>query len=490
MSSNQKQDSAAAALAIQEAEAAVLGAILVNQHVYFPVADFLSGDDFFLVRHRYIWEAVAALVARDDPANDIILLKTELKERGRLDDVGGIAYLVQLVNNTPTASHAEAYARLVKRAALRRQMLSVSEQFGKVAIDEGKTLEEVAAIAEKLVMDYVPDFTSRTVTMKQAMSDHMDMAETARDGDGAIGIPSWLPGLNDLIGGYEPEKLYILAGRPGHGKTSFAVREAVHMAKMLKTCVGFISLEMSTSQIVNDMVAMESQIPGRVIQMGLKGSQDWSRYVEAAERMSEWPIVIDDTPALTAEKLAIKAKRMHRQHGIKALFIDYMQLMDGSSKYAGNRVQEVSHISRTCKILAKELHIPVIALAQLSRDIEKRGKKSKRPVLADLRESGQIEQDADLVMFTWQEIRGSGEALPATIPTKLIVEKQRSGEVDDIDILFWGRYKKFITYDQEKALLSADEQQRQQRRQVYHASKQEAEALAATSTPHSAAGGA
>ncbi|MCA9913964.1 MAG: replicative DNA helicase, partial [Anaerolineae bacterium] len=397
---------------IIEAEEAVLGAIILNPSQYFAVSDRLLATDFYYLRHQYIYAAMQALVNADEPI-DYVTLVAKLKENNHLEVIGGGAYLTHLVNTTPTSIHAEAYGNLVIRMAIRRALMGGADEIKSGAKNEELSLDEVQALAERIILDLPMRSQSRMTTMKVAVSESMDMAEAAREGEGNIGIPSWLPELTDLIGGYERDKVYILAGRPGHGKTSFAMRELMNISGTLGLRVGLITLEMGRDQITNDLLAMESRLPGRLIQAGLKNPADWSRYVEVAGRVSQWPVVIDDTPEMTAETLKATALRMKRQYGIDILIVDYMQLMTGSSRYAGNRVQEVSHISRMCKVVAKELHIPVLALAQLSRDIEKRSKKSRRPVLADLRESGQIEQDADVVMFVWQPIRGTGDTLPA-----------------------------------------------------------------------------
>lgn len=370
----------------QEAEEATIGAILINPVAYFGVASFLQADDFFLLRHRYIWQALQRLSEREEPVEYLTLIE-ELRDIGKLDEIGGPAYITQLMNSTPTSVHAEVYARLVERAATRRRLISASDQIKALALNEEITIEEVIADSEAKLFDVTErQLTKELIPMREAISAYYDRIEhLMRYQDEALGLPSGFKDLDKLLGGLQKSDLLIFAGRPGMGKTSFMLSAAVNMAR-LGARIAVFSMEMGVEQIVQRLVSMEAGINSQNLRSGQLTTQEWSRFVHAAGNLSSFRLFIDDTPAMNPIQMRTKCHRLAREHGLDLVIVDYMQLMNAGGAYANNRVQEISYISRAMKEMARELNVPVLSAAQLSRAVEQR--QDKRPQLSDLRESG------------------------------------------------------------------------------------------------------
>jgi replicative DNA helicase len=370
----------------QEAEEAVLGAIMINPESFLAVASFLNADDFFILRHGYIWEAMARIVERSDRL-DTLTVQEELRAHGRLNDIGGPAYLMQLINNTPTSVHAEVYGRLVERAALRRRLLTAADEIKSLAMDETLTTENVTTEAESRLFRVTERNLRRDIVpMREAVIDYYDKVEhLIQHQDEPLGLPTGFRDLNELLGGLQRSDLLIFAGRPGMGKTSFLLSVALNAAN-IGARIAIFTMEMGTEQIIQRFISMDTGINTQKLRLGQLTPQEWQRFVQSSGRLGNLRIWIDDTPAMTPLQLRTKCRRLAHEFGLDLVVLDYIQLMNAGSGYENNRVQEISYISRNLKEMARELNVPLFTAAQLSRAVEQR--QDKRPQLSDLRESG------------------------------------------------------------------------------------------------------
>ncbi|MEZ4669086.1 MAG: replicative DNA helicase [Anaerolineae bacterium] len=425
----------------QEAEEATIGAILVNPVTYFAVASFLNTDDFFILRHRYIWEALTRLHERGEPI-DYLTVTQELKDTQRLTEIGGAAYLTQLINSTPTSVHAEVYGRLVESFATRRRLLAASDEIKALALNGEMTLDQVIADSEAKLFDVTEQrLTRQLIPMRDAVRQYWDHVEfLMHNRNAAFGIPSGFTDLDKLLGGFQKSDLIVFAGRPGMGKTSFMLSAAINMAR-LGTRIAIFSLEMGVEQIVQRFFSMESAIDSQSLRIGQLGQQEWARFVNVAGNLDKFPIFIDDSASLNPLELRTKCLRLAREFGIDMIIVDYLQLMNAGGTYENNRVQEISYISRSLKELARELNVPLLSAAQLSRAVEQR--QDKRPQLSDLRESGAIEQDADVVMFLYRD-DVYNEATEFPNIADIIVAKHRNGPTDTVSMWFEKSLTKFM----------------------------------------------
>ncbi len=425
----------------QEAEEAVIGAVLINPNSFLTVASFLKQEDFFLLRHSYIWQAMTQLHDRRE-AIDTITLPQELQGMGYLNEIGGPAYLMQLMANTPTSVHAEFYGRIVERTAIRRRLMATADEIRALATQEDLTVEKVVGEAEAKLFSVTQRQTRNDfVTMNEAVHDYFDRIEHLMQSDqSAMGTPSGYRDLDALLGGFQRSDLLIFAGRPGMGKTSFMLSTAVNMAR-LNVRVAIFTMEMGVDQLTQRMISMETGISTQKLRRGELNQQEYTRFVEAAGRVSRFPIFIDDTPALNPMQMRTKCRRLRHEFGIDIIFVDYLQLMNAGGNYQNNRVQEISFISRALKELARELNVPVFSAAQLSRAVEQR--QDKRPVLSDLRESGSIEQDADIVMFLYRD-SVYNEATEFPNQADVLVAKHRNGPTGVISLYFEQSLTKFL----------------------------------------------
>jgi replicative DNA helicase len=326
----------------QEAEEATLGAVLVNPDSYYGLAAFLKEDDFYLLRHRLIWQALDRLAGRSQPI-DYLTLVQELRDLNTLNDIGGPAYLTQLINNTPTSVHAEVYGRIVEGAATRRRLIAAADQIKSVAGMQDLTVQEVIAQSEARLFDVTErQLTRELIPMREAMNMYYERIEGLMyNREGALGVPSGFKDLDKLLGGLQKSDLLLFAGRPGMGKTSFMLSAAVNMAR-LGARIAIFSMEMGIDQIVQRLVSMEAAINSQSLRLGQLTQQEWSRFVQAAGNMSNFRIFIDDTAALNPMQLRTKCLRMAREHGIDLIVVDYVQLMNSGGVYENNRVQEIS----------------------------------------------------------------------------------------------------------------------------------------------------
>jgi replicative DNA helicase len=423
-----------------EAEEAVLGCVLINPDAYFEVAAFLRPDDFYLHKNRWVWDAFVSLHEQRLPI-DIITVSEELERHSQLAETGGAAYLTQLINAVPTSLHAEAYGRLVEREALRRRLLDAATLVAKLAYEEGRDIGEVVNDAEAAMFAVSERRLAKELApIKEAISEYYDRIKYLFEHrDELMGVPTGFIDLDKLLGGLQQSDLLIIAGRPGSGKTGLMLNVAKNAAMIYKKHVAVFSLEMSNDQLVQRLIAQETGIDSQRLRLGDIHDNEWPLFVQAANVLSEAQIFLDDTPALTPNQLRSKCRRLDQEYGLDLIIVDYLQLMQGDGRNE-NRVQEVSSISRGLKQLARELNVPVLAGAQLSRAVEQR--QDKRPVLSDLRESGSLEQDSDIVMFIHRPDMYNNDSAKTNI-ADIIVAKHRNGPTADIQLVFRGALTKF-----------------------------------------------
>lgn len=376
----------------QEAEEAVIGAVLINPDSFVNVASFLKSDDFYFLRHNYIWQAFERLNERSDII-DYLTVAEELDHMQLLDEIGGRPYLTKLVNSTPTSLYAEVYGRLVERAAIRRKLLLAADEIKKLAFDEEMPVDTVLSEAETKLFNISDSQMKREfVPMWQAISEYYDRIEhLLQNRHESLGVPSGFNDLDQLLGGFQKSDLIVFAGRPGMGKTSFMLTAAINAARV-GARIAIFTMEMGVEQLIQRMIAMESGINMQKLRLANLTAMEQARFTEVVGRIANFNIFIDDTPALSPIQIRTKCHRLAHEHGLDMIMIDYMQLMNGGSGYVNNRVQEISYISRSLKELARELNVPLFSAAQLSRAVEQR--QDKRPVLSDLRESGCLTGDS------------------------------------------------------------------------------------------------
>ncbi len=371
-----------------EAEEAVLGCVLINPEAYFEVAPILRPDDFYLHKHRWIWDAFVGLHDQRLPI-DIITVAEELERHNQLGEVGGSAYLTRLINSVPTSLHAEAYGRLVEQEALRRRLLEAATQVAKLAYAEGRDIAQVVNEAEAAIFAVSERRLNKELApIKEAISQYYDRIKYLFEHqDEMLGVPTGFIDIDKLLGGLQQSDLLIIAGRPGSGKTGFMLNVAKNAALTYRKHVAVFSLEMSNDQLVQRLISQETGIDSQRLCLADIHDHEWPLFVQAANVLSDTPIFLDDTPALTPNQLRSKCRRLDQEYGLDLIIVDYLQLMQSEGR-SENRVQEVSSISRSLKQLARELNVPVLAGAQLSRAVEMRA--DKRPVLSDLRGIGQF----------------------------------------------------------------------------------------------------
>lgn len=427
----------------REAEEAVLGSVLINPEAYYDVAQFLQAEDFYIHRNRWVWEAFQTLHERRSPI-DFLTVSQELDQRGRLAEIGGGAYLTSLSNQVPTSLHAEAYGHIIEETALRRRMLSAANEVAKYATDQTLSIDTVIDEAEKSVFGISERRARRDVqTIKSAISEYYNRLDTLQGHDEAIyGVPTGLDDLDKLLGGMQRSDLLIVAGRPGMGKTGFLLTAAKSAAQKHGKHVAIFSMEMSNEQLVQRMLAQETGIDTQRLRTGRLNEDEWPLLLQAMDVLSNTHIFLDDTPGITPLQMRTKCRRLHMEYGLDLVLVDYIQLMSGDTRN-DNRVQEVSYISRNLKLMARELNVPVLAAAQLSRAVEQRT--DKKPVLSDLRESGSLEQDADVVMFIHRPYGTDVNQNPRANITEIIVGKHRNGPTHaGIEIIFLSNLTRFV----------------------------------------------
>ncbi|MBF6613935.1 MAG: replicative DNA helicase [Chloroflexi bacterium] len=422
------------------AEEAVLGSLLLDRDAVIKIAPFLRQEDFYREAHGWIYAAVLDLYARREPP-DPVTLSSELERSGRLEQIGGYSYLVSLVNRTPTAVHIEYYGHIVETAAVLRRLISAGGEIAALGYAEDQPLAQVLDKAEQLLFTVSQRTSSKEfASIEQVLNEYYDRIEAIQHNPGSlVGVPTGFHDLDEVTGGLQRSDLIIMAARPGVGKTSLALGIA-HNAAAKGNKVGVFSLEMSREQLVQRLLAVETGVDSQQLRLGYLTDEDWQHVSDAIGRLAQMPVYIDDSPGLTVLEVRSKARRLEAEVGVDLLIVDYLQLMQGTARKDGNRVQEVSEISRNLKMLARELNIPVIACAQLSRAVESRT--NHVPMLSDLRESGSIEQDSDIVMFIHREEMYNPETEKKGI-AEIHIAKHRNGPLTTVPLRFFNRTTKF-----------------------------------------------
>ncbi len=435
-----------------EAEEALLGAVLLEPKSYLTIAAFLNGEDFFLKRHEYIWNAFSRLQERND-AIDYVTLARELQAMSVLDEIGGQAYLTNLVNKTPSAVHAEVYGEMVSRTSTRRKMLIAADTIRQTALDEELPIDKVISEAEQALFNVSNSQIKREfVPIWEAVSDYYDEIEKLLElGAGTVGIPTGFKGLDGLLGGLQKSDLVVFAGRPGMGKTSWILTVAMQAARR-GARVAIFTMEMGVEQMVQRLLSMETGIKIGQLRTANINPREQTRLTEAIGRISNLPLFIDDTPSIAPIEMRTKCRRLQHEYGLDMVMVDYMQLMSAGKAYENNRVQEISYISRALKELARELNVCVLSTAQLSRAVEQR--QDKRPQLSDLRESGSIEQDADAVMFLYRDEVYNPDTTEFPNQAEVMLSKHRHGPTGKVELYFEKSITKFMDVNYQRVDLS------------------------------------
>lgn len=428
-----------------DAEMSLLGAVLINEEALADVSEHVTVKDFYDKRHAAIYAAMMRLYEHHKPV-DLLTLTEELKKKDDLDMIGGTTYLSELTNYVPTAAHAEAYAEMVSQKAIRRRLIKASAEISELGYDEDTSTQEILEKAEAELFSVSDQSLKQDLTsIETILTDSFDRMEELHRNKGALrGIRTGYRDLDNMTAGLQRSDLIILAARPAMGKTTLVTNLAYNVATANKLPVLFFSLEMSKEQLVDRMLADASGVDAWNIRTGNLSDEDFSKLSEAMGEMAEAPIFIDDKPGLSVLEMRTKARRAAHESPLGLIIVDYLQLMQGSSRNDGNRVQEVSEISRGLKLIAREMNVPVIALSQLSRSVENRS--PQVPQLADLRESGSIEQDADIVMFIYREAYYNPETERENI-TDLIIAKHRNGPVGKVELYFHPERLRFMSLD-------------------------------------------
>ena len=431
-------------------EEAVLGALMLEQDALNAVIDILKSEFFYKEQHQKIYSSICRLFANSHPV-DILTVTNELKTQGELEFVGGAYYITQLTNRVASAANIEFHSRIISQKYIQRELIKIASEIEHDAYEDttdvlellDKTESSLLSIGEK-------NFRSDYADMQSIIREAIKEIEATKDHEnGLSGVPSGFTKLDRVTSGWQKSNLIILAARPSMGKTAFALTMARNIAVDFKKSVAFFSLEMSAVELVMRLISSESQLTADKLKKGNLEGHEWAQLNTKVTSLIDAPLYIDDTPALTIFELRAKCRRLKQKHDISMVFIDYLQLMQGSTEARGNREQEISMISRQLKALAKELRIPILALSQLSRAVETRGG-TKKPILSDLRESGAIEQDADIVMFIYrpdyykidQDEKGDTRGM-----ADIIIAKHRNGATDEVRLRFINTFAKFADDD-------------------------------------------
>lgn len=431
-----------------DAEMSLLGAVLIDEEVLADVSDKLVPQDFYDKRHALVFDAMLRLYEHHRPV-DLLTLSDELTKKGELEIVGGSSYLSELTNYVPTAAHAGSYAEIIAQKAVRRRLIKASSDIAELGFNEDQEVSELLSMAESELFAVSDTNTKQDlVSLEQILTESFDRMEELHRGGGKLrGIPTGWRDLDNMTAGLQQSDLIILAARPAMGKTTLVTNLAYNVATKAKKSVLFFSLEMSKEQLVDRMLADASGVDAWNIRTGNLSDEDFEKLSHAMGEMAEAPIFIDDTPGVTVLEMRTKARREAHNNPLGLIIIDYLQLMQGSGRSDGNRVQEVSEISRGLKLIARELNVPVIALSQLSRSVETRS--PQVPQLSDLRESGSIEQDADIVAFIYREAYYNPETDRQNI-TDLIIAKHRNGPVGKVELYFHPERLRFMSLDKQR----------------------------------------
>ena len=450
-----------------EAERAVLGGMLLEPDSYYEISSLLKPESFYVPAHKLIFEAARLLDAASKPI-DIITINEQLRQMGKIEEAGGVAYINELSNCVVSAANISRYAEIVEKKYLARELIRVTSDIQKIAFDEQYEVEDLIQTVEGRIFSLTQENVKRDIVpLSDVISEALQRIQKAGTQiDGFTGVPSGFKELDKIINGWQPATLNIIAARPAMGKTAFVLSMAKNMAVEYDKTVAFFSLEMSSIELVTRLIVNVSEIEGEKIKRGQLYDYEWEQLDARASVLKKSKIFLDDSAGLSVYELCSKARKLYREHQIDCIIIDYLQLMNASGMNFGNREQEVSMISRSLKALAKELNIPVIALSQLNRGVEGRSGNDKRPQLSDLRESGAIEQDADVVVLLHRpEYYGikqdpeDGHSLEGI--AEVIIAKHRSGSVGNIQLAFKNKLIKFDNLDSGKMFPDASDEYRE-----------------------------
>lgn len=423
-----------------EAEQSVIGSMIMDADAIRTAAGIISGDDFYNKKYGIVFDAMVELQGAGQPV-DIITLQNKLKEKDAPPEVSSMEYVKDFIDTVPTSANVKYYANIVYEKAVLRRLIRTNEEIANMCYSEKEELNEILSITEKNIYSIVQKRnTSDFVPIRQVVINTLDMIEQAAKTQGNVtGISTGFSDLDFYTAGFHPSELILIAARPAMGKTAFALNIALHAATRLKKSVALFSLEMSKEQLMLRLLAMESNVNSQNLRTGNLSDKDWSKIMEGADPLGNSRMFIDDTGSISIAELSSKCRKIKMEKGLDLIVIDYLQLMSGSGK-TDSRQQEVSEISRSLKALARELEVPVVALSQLSRKVEERP--DHKPMLSDLRESGSIEQDADLVMFIYRDDYYNKDTDKPNI-AEIIIAKQRSGSVGNIDLAWIPEYTQF-----------------------------------------------
>lgn len=434
-----------------DAESSVLGAIFIDSDVIVRIADKIKHEDFYDDRHQKIYAVIEDLYAKHQPI-DVLTVSNKLKQQDMLDFVGGASYLAELTNLVPTAAHAVQYAEIIAEKSVRRKLIRVSQELVDLGFDENKEIDDVINDAESKLFNVSQEHVQHDVSsLETVLAESFERLDMLHKSKGTIrGVPTGFKDLDNVLAGLQRSDLIIIAARPSMGKTAFALNLALNVAADAEQPVVFFSLEMSKEQLADRLISMESGVDAWNIRTGNLSDKDFERIGQAYGTLGEAPIFIDDTPGLTISELRTKARREQHKRQLGLIVVDYLQLMSGGSRFSGdfNRVQEISEISRGLKLIARELDVPVIGLSQLSRTVESRS--PPHPQLSDLRESGSIEQDADIVAFLYRDEYYNPETTQKPGITEVMIRKHRNGPIDTISLFFDKNKQRFKSLSHRK----------------------------------------
>ncbi|MFD1884969.1 replicative DNA helicase [Paenibacillus wenxiniae] len=428
-----------------EAEQAVLGAVLLQSEALISVMERIDTEDFYDKSHQLIYEAMVNLGEENQPI-DLITLTSLLQDRAQLEDVGGVSYLAKLANAVPTAANVDYYAQIIEEKSMLRRLIRTATQIVSEGYTGGEDVGSMLGDAERKILEISNRRSgSGFIAIRDVLMEVFERVEMLSETSGnTTGIPTGFIDLDKMTAGFQRSDLIIVAARPSVGKTAFALNIAQNVAVRAKETVAIFSLEMSAAQLVQRMICAEANLDASVMRTGEFKEEDWMKLTMGIASLSESDIYIDDTPGITVSEIRAKCRRLKKEKGLGMIVIDYLQLISGRGKAGENRQQEVSEISRTLKQIARELHVPVIALSQLSRGVEQR--QDKRPMMSDLRESGSIEQDADIVSFLYRDDYYNQDTEKKNI-IEIIIAKQRNGPVGTVELVFLKNFNKFVNYE-------------------------------------------
>ena len=425
-----------------EAEQSVIGSMLMDREAVLVASEILKGEDFYQRQYGVVFDACVDLFSRDEPV-DLVTLQNELRSRDVPEEVSSMEFVRDILERVPTSANVKYYANIVAEKSTLRKLIRLNDEINNLCYAGTEPLENVLDQTEKKVFDLVQrrnagDF----VPIKQVVLNAIEKIEIASRTKGNVtGIATGFKDLDYQTSGFQPSDLILIAARPSMGKTAFVLNIAQYMAFRSGETVAIFSLEMSKEQLVNRLFAMESRVDAQALRTGSLNDDEWDRLVEGVNTVGRSKLIIDDTPGISIGEMRTKCRKYKLEHGLKLVIIDYLQLMSGSGKSSDNRQQEISEISRSLKAMARELEAPVIALSQLSRAVESRA--DHRPMLSDLRESGAIEQDADVVMFLYRDDYYNKDSTAKNV-AEVIVAKQRNGPIGTVELAWLPNYTKFV----------------------------------------------